>query len=226
MINYYILFYLIILIILIILILFFALYRKKEGMELKSLINDTDTDKNTTHSYLDTYEKLLHKKKETATNVLEVGIGDFREKNGGSIILWSKYFLNATIYAIDILEKERVLDELINNKSIILFTESDAYSEEFFNKNILEKKIKFDFLLDDGPHTIETMIQFIHLYTQVMKDDGILAIEDVKSLEWVEILKNETPEFLKKYIEVYDLRVHDLKKNANNDDIIFVINRS
>jgi len=210
----------------IILILFFALYRKKEGMELKSLINDTDTDKNTTHSYLDTYEKLLHKKKETATNVLEVGIGDFREKNGGSIILWSKYFLNATIYAIDILEKERVLDELINNKSIILFTESDAYSEEFFNKNILEKKIKFDFLLDDGPHTIETMIQFIHLYTQVMKDDGILAIEDVKSLEWVEILKNETPEFLKKYIEVYDLRVHDLKKNANNDDIIFVINRS
>ena len=224
MINYYILFTF--LIILIILILFFALYRKKEGMELKSLINDTDTDKNTTHSYLDTYEKLLHKKKETATNVLEVGIGDFREKNGGSIILWSKYFLNATIYAIDILEKERVLDELINNKSIILFTESDAYSEEFFNKNILEKKIKFDFLLDDGPHTIETMIQFIHLYTQVMKDDGILAIEDVKSLEWVEILKNETPEFLKRYIEVYDLRVHDLKKKSNNDDIIFVINRS
>lgn len=213
--------------IIIVLILFFALYkRKKEGMELKSLINDNDTDKNTRHSYLDTYEKLLHKKKETSTNVLEVGIGDFKEKNGGSIILWSKYFLNATIYAIDILKKERVLDELINNKSVILFTESDAYSEDFFNKNILEKNLKFDFLLDDGPHTIESMIQFIHLYTQVMKDDGILAIEDVKSLEWVEILKNETPEYLKRYIEVYDLRVHDLKKNIHNDDIIFVINRS
>ena len=75
--------------------------------------------------------------------------------------------------------------------------------------------------MDDGPHTIESMIQFIHLYTQVIKDDGILAIEDVKSLEWVEILKNETPEYLKQYIEVYDLR-----KDKNTDDIIFVINRS
>ena len=54
-------------------------------MSLVSLIDNTETDKNTVHSYLDLYEALLSPKKDTARNILEVGIGDFKEKNGGSI---------------------------------------------------------------------------------------------------------------------------------------------
>ena len=53
-------------------------------MSLEEISNNSKTDKNTTHSYLPLYQKLLISKKETAKNVLEVGIGDFGEKNGGS----------------------------------------------------------------------------------------------------------------------------------------------
>jgi len=62
-------------------------------------------------------------------------------------------------------------------------------------------------MLDDGPHTLESMLKFIKLYSQVMKDDGILIIEDVQSMDWIDILRNEVPEHLKHFVKVYDLRV-------------------
>lgn len=77
-------------------------------------------------------------------------------------------------------------------------------------------------MLDDGPHTIESMIEFIKLYSQLMTDDGILIIEDVKSMEWIELLKKEVPENLKPYINVYDLRTN----NGVYDDIVFTINKT
>ena len=64
---------------------------------LKSKVDNRLTDKDTYHSYLDTYETLFARLRDTASNVLEIGIWD-----GGSISLWSEYFLRATIHAFDI----------------------------------------------------------------------------------------------------------------------------
>ena len=181
---------------------------------LTKLVDNSRTDKNTLHSYLPLYDELLKRKKDSAKNVLEIGIFQ-----GGSIKLWSDYFLNANIYAIDIIEDIHVWDKIKNKKNIVLYTSTDAYNEEVFNKNF--KHIKFDFIIDDGPHTLESMIQFIKLYSQVITDDGILIIEDIQEWEWIEILKKEVPENLNKFIQVFDLRT---KKNRY-DDIVFVINK-
>lgn len=191
-------------------------------MNLIDLVDNGNTDKNTSHSYLELYHKLLEDKRENAKNILEIGIGDFKEKNGGSIKLWKEYFINATIYGLDILGPERVLDELLNDERVVLYTSTDGYDEVFFNNSILNKNIKFDFLLDDGPHTIESMKKFIQLYIQVLADDGVLIIEDIQSMEWTEILKSVVPEHLKQYIEIYDLR--HIKNRW--DDIVFVINKN
>ena len=191
-------------------------------MSLVSLIDNTETDKNTVHSYLELYETLLSPKKNTAKNILEIGIGDFKEKNGGSIKLWKAYFPNAKIYALDILPKNRVLDEIINDERVVLFTSTNAYDEKFFNENFLNKNLKFDLLLDDGPHTLESMKTFIRLYSKVMTDDGILIIEDIQSIDWWPILYREVPQHLKKFVKPYDLR-----KNKNRyDDMIFTIDKS
>jgi hypothetical protein len=191
-------------------------------MSLVSLIDNTETDKNTVHSYLELYETLLSPKKNTAKNILEIGIGDFKEKNGGSIKLWKAYFPNAKIYALDILPKNRVLDEIINDERVVLFTSTNAYDEKFFNENILKKNLKFDLMLDDGPHTLESMKTFIRLYSKVMTDDGILIIEDIQSIDWWPILYREVPQHLKKFVKPYDLR-----KNKNRyDDMIFTIDKS
>jgi hypothetical protein len=144
------------------------------------------------------------------------------KKNGGSIKLWKDYFTNATIYGLDILPKERVFDELLNNDRVILYTNTDAYNADFFTNTFLNKNMQFDFMLDDGPHTLESMKQFIRLYSQVMKDDGILIIEDVQSMDWIEILTNEAPDNLKPFVKVYDLR--HIKNRY--DDIVFTIDKS
>jgi hypothetical protein len=188
---------------------------------LEELVDNSKTDKHTVHSYLPLYEKLFHRKKETAKNILEVGIGDFVEKNGGSIKLWRDYFINANIYALDILPKERIIDELLNDSRVKLYTLSNAYDSDFFIKNFLNKNIKCDIMLDDGPHTLESLLQFIRLYTNLMTDDGILIIEDVQSWDWIDILKKEVPEHLKEFIKVYDLR--EVKNRY--DDIVFTIDK-
>jgi len=185
-------------------------------MSLEEIVDNSKTDKNTAHSYLPLYQKLLSGKKDTAKNVLEVGI-----HQGGSIKLWSDFFTNANIYGLDIINIDYVGDEITNKKRIYLHTSIDAYNETIFNTLFLSKEIKFDFILDDGPHTLESMKQFIRLYSKVMTDDGILIIEDVQYWDWIDILKNEVPEHLKQFIKVYDLR-----PNKNRyDDIVFTIDK-
>ena len=55
-----------------------------------------------------------------------------------------------------------------------------------------------------------------------MTEDGILMIEDVQSIDWIEELKSVVPEYLKKYIQVFDLR----HNKGRYDDIVFVINKN
>ena len=80
-------------------------------MSLEKIVDNSRTDKNTIHSYLSLYQKLLITKKETAKNVLEVGI-----YNGGSIKLWSDYFTNANVYGLDIMNIENVWEGIKNNE--------------------------------------------------------------------------------------------------------------
>ena len=191
-------------------------------MSLHSLINNSLTDKGTTHAYLELYEEILINRKTTAKNVLEIGIGDFTEKNGGSIKLWRDYFTNATIYALDILSMNRIIDELKNDEKVILYAETDAYNKEFVEKEFVVKNLKFDFMLDDGPHSLDSMIWFIQLYLPLLADDGLLVIEDIPSWEWIEIIANEVPDDVKQYINTYDLR----SVKHRYDDIVFTIDKS
>jgi hypothetical protein len=185
-------------------------------MSLESIVDNSRTDKNTVHSYLPLYDKLLKNKKQSAKQVLEVGIA-----NGGSIKLWHDYFTNATVHALDICSIDRVWDGIKNNDKIKIYASTDAYNKDFFNTHFLQRDIKCDFMLDDGPHTLESMISFIQLYSQIMTDDGILIIEDVQSADWLQILYNAVPEHLKKYVKIYDLR-----QNKNRyDDIVFTIDK-
>ena len=184
---------------------------------MHTLIDNSKTDKNTIHSYLPTYQKIFANKKDTAKHILEIGIC-----YGGSIKLWHDYFQNATIHALDIhMPLDDVWDQIKNNNRISVY-HSDAYEEKFFNDNFLNKDIKFDIMIDDGPHTLESMKYFIVKYSQLLAEDGILIIEDVAEWEWIEVLKGVVPDNLTPYIETYDLR-----PNKNRyDDIVFVINRN
>lgn len=188
-----------------------------DSINLIDLVDNNITDKNTIHSYLDLYQLLFKNKRLTAKNILEVGIF-----NGGSIKLWNDFFTNANIYGIDICEYKLIYNDLFRyNNNVILLCNSNAYDYDFFNYNFLIKNIKFDIVIDDGPHTLDSMISFIKLYSQILTDDGILIIEDIQDFSWLDILINNTPNDLKKYIKIYDLR----DKKNRYDDIVFSIDK-
>jgi hypothetical protein len=182
-------------------------------MSLIDIVDNSVTDKNTTHSYLELYEKLLNSKKQSVRNVLEIGV-----HHGGSIKLWHDYFTNATVYGLDVININQIPSFLKNNIRIKIFASTDAYSSNTID-NL--KSTKFDMVLDDGPHTLQSMITFVREYSQILSDDGILILEDVQDINWINGLKNATPQNLKQFIEVYDLR----HIKGRYDDIVFVINK-
>ena len=186
-------------------------------MSLIELVDDIRTDKNTAHSYLPIYEELLQKKKLSAKAVLEIGI-----YYGGSIKLWKDYFTNAKVYAVEIFDLRHVWDVLQNDERIVLYTSTDAYNPEFVKTKLADQWLRFDMILDDGPHSLESMKACIQLYLPLLTDDGILIIEDIQSMDWLDELRNEVPSDLRKYIKTYDLRT---VKNRH-DDILFVIDKA
>jgi len=190
-------------------------------MSLLDLVDSTRTDKDTIHSYLGIYNELLSHKKETALNVLEVGICE-----GGSIKLWYDYFPNAVIHAIDIMPYESVWDALKNNERIKLYTSSavnltrvDAYDSDWMQRTFAG--MKFDFMLDDGPHTLESMVAFIKLYLPLLADNGVLIIEDVQDYSWFDTLKKVASENMDCVIKCYDLR----RLKCRYDDLVFAVFR-
>jgi predicted O-methyltransferase YrrM len=192
-------------------------------MSLLEIVDSSRTDKNTIHSYLELYENLLASKKVTAKNVLEIGIGNGQGiTNGGSIKLWHDYFLNANVYALDIQHIDNIWDEIKNNERIILHTSVDAYTEEFVKTEFIDKNIKFDMILDDGPHTLESMKIFIQLYGPLLADNGILIIEDIQDPKWINELYAVVPDKLKKFVSAFDLRS---KKNRYDDIVLTIRNK-
>ena len=183
------------------------------------------TDKDTTHSYLPLYEKILNPIVNKAQNVLEIGIGDFKEngvteiKNGGSIWLWLDFFEKANIYSVDILPNESVMDELYEEERFTFFGSTDAYDFNFIEDKFIKKNIKFDFILDDGPHTLESMIDCVKLYHDLLTENGIMIIEDVQDISWFDSLREATPPHLQSYIKTYDLR----ENKGRWDDLVFTI---
>ena len=188
---------------------------------LMELVDNKITDKNTIHSYIDVYERLFSSKKENAKNILEIGMF-----GGGSMKLWRQYFKNADIFGVDLVPIETsqeyygLMYELNEDSRTHLYTSTDGYDEKFIQENFLDADIEFDIIVDDGPHSLESQINCINLYTPLMAKDGILVIEDIQRPEFLSVLCNNVVDDLKQYIEIYDLR----HRKNRYDDIMFVIN--
>jgi hypothetical protein len=92
----------------------------------------------------------------------------------------------------------------------------------FSSQNIFFKSTNFDILIDDGPHTFDTVVKFIELYLPLLSKNGIFIIEDIQDWSWIDNLIQIVPDHYKQYIKVADLR------NIKNryDDILFIIDLS
>ena len=141
--------------------------------ELTRLANLYGTDKGSEHNeyihcYTEFYGPLLNHRRYDLKNMLEIGV-----YRGQSIRMWKDFFVNANIYGLEYqtnlnLEEDRV----IFKKGI------DAYTKKTVN-DFKEKNIKFDFIIDDGPHDMPSWTFVLNNYIDLLEENGVLIIEDI-----------------------------------------------
>ena len=174
------------------------------------------TDKGLFHDYLEAYYTEEFANPERVTSVLEIGV-----QNGGSLILWHEWFTNAKIVGIDIMDaclnnyKEASLGREFPRIEIII---ADGYDKSVVGPH---KDNSYDYIIDDGPHSIESMKIAIELWMPKVRQGGKLIIEDVQSVEWFEELASHAKKFGYEKYRTFDFRENKLR----SDDLIFELEK-
>ena len=136
------------------------------------------------------YSDLFTPLKNEPINLLEIGI-----YFGHSIMLWHAYFPKASIYCADINDCTS-----IHHLDRVTQYIENAYTPDFLNK--LNEK-SFDIIIDDGPHTLESMGYFLTHYPRLLNEGGVLILEDIIDPIW-------TTELLKFVPQGYTSTVHHM----------------
>ena len=131
---------------------------------------------------------------------------------GGSIALWRKYFKSATIIALDVSDAS-CADEFKNLEGVVYRWEN-AY-----DKSVVDSLPELDVAIDDGPHSLESMIFFITEYSRKVAPGGMLVVEDVQDYSWFGELQKHVPSNFRS--EIIDIRT---SKNRY-DDMMFILRR-
>lgn len=146
-------------------------------------------DKNGTHTYTETYDKVLEPYRNGCT-FMEIGLA-----MGDSIKLFDEYFENSNIIGVDI----SVVFEIPKYKNDVKIIQADATKVDFLNTI---KDEFFDVVLDDADHTHKSQIATFNLLKHKMKPRSIYIIEDILSPEQsLPLLKS-----IHDNCEVYDFR--------------------
>ncbi|HMT01719.1 MAG TPA: hypothetical protein PKD00_00175 [Burkholderiales bacterium] len=177
-------------------------------MKIKELLEQRiyNTDKFTSHQYLNTYEELFEPIQHNVKNLLEVGV-----LRGESLELWKNLFTNAEIYGAELVSSEVTIKQ---QERIEIFY-GDAYNKDFLNNF---KDIKFDIIIDDGSHQFEHMDFFCKYYKDLLNINGIIIVEDIPAMDWAEKLK--------KSLNFKDSFIVDLRHLNNRWDDIMLIGKN
>lgn len=180
-------------------------------MTLVDLFNNQGarTDKGTIHDYIaGYYAEEFSGKRDQRIKLMEIGV-----HRGPSIRLWKEWFRNSEIIGVDnenLYGGDPVYDKL--------FIE-DAYADEFINK--FEDNY-FDYIIDDGPHTLESQVISITKWIHKVKPGGKLIVEDIQSFNWIsDVFEKSIDQSIVSSYKTFDLR--DNKKRY--DDVIFEITK-
>ena len=168
-------------------------------------------DKGDVHSYIDVYEDILAPYRNTAKNVLEIGL-----MSGESLRMWTEYF-DGTVYGIDVTVKP--IDGLADLTSAIAdglnVKIGDASNKDDIKKHFAG--IKFDVVIEDANHDIEQQLQIYKVLRPYMSSGSIYIIEDVQDIDATRSLFESMDD--KKSVEILDRRG---VKNRY-DDVLIVI---
>jgi hypothetical protein len=147
-----------------------ALSNVTEMLSLDSIGRLTGTDKSSrNHGYLGFYDRFLKDIRETASQILEIGV-----LNGQSLQMWGMYFSEAKLIGLDI--NPETLRFSKGRLTVILANQGSSEDLEA----VVSKYQYFDVIIDDGSHIWEHQIKsFRHLFS-IVESGGFYIIEDLQ----------------------------------------------
>lgn len=137
------------------------------------------TDKDTTHTYADTYQKIFmdHMPRVEPIRILEVGI-----YGGFSLLVWRDWLksreIDYQIYGLDI-DLSRFCANTGFDLNVSAFV-CDSRSEKDFSRMNLGK---FSLIIDDGSHLLEDQLSTKNNLFQYLIEGGVYVVEDVMTNE-------------------------------------------
>lgn len=145
--------------------------------QLENLFTKYGTDKGI-WGYTPAYETHLGPIRNTALNVLEIGICGYRDipNNvvGASLFAWRDYFPNASVYGLD--NDGRFI---FNNQQRIHTALCDAYDELQLAQAMSKFHWqRFDFICDDAVHDPAWQLHLCRLLWPMLNRGGVYAIEE------------------------------------------------
>jgi len=177
---------------------------------------ETKSDKGTTHDYINGwYSDEFTAKRNDKLKILEIGV-----HRGASIKLLRDWFIHSEITGIDPFG-DGLPDGIAQNireMGDINIIQDDAYTQKILDTF---EDDSIDYLIDDGPHTLESQLFSIEHWFKKVKMGGTMIIEDIQKFdrdkEKIDILCSK----LGLYYETIDLR----NNKDRYDDVLLIFRK-
>ena len=167
------------------------------------------TDKGREHDYINGYYNFEFSEREKPIRLLEIGI-----YKGHSTHLFRDWFINGECWAIENNGEGGGTFEIPN----VTILWKDGYSDETLN---LFEDDYFDYIIDDGPHTLQSQKEAVIKWLPKIKSGGKLIIEDIQKIEHTIELEDVIDKDIASEWKTFDMR----RNKGRWDDIIFEVTK-
>jgi hypothetical protein len=176
----------------------------EKPLSLVEILSLHPTDKNTTHSYGETLEKLFAPYRDTAEYVLEIGVD-----RGASLRAFRQYFKNAVIVGMD------NRPEAVFAEDRIFCYQGDQNLQKDLTSLCNALSISYDVIIDDGNHQPVSQVMGIFNLWPHLKPGGLYVVEDVQE-----------EKFFKRFSLFPDAELYDLRSvKGRSDDMLVTIRK-
>ena len=158
--------------------------RDEDLVDLEGLFNKYGSDKSGKHNYHLIYSRILREKRNLPLAILEIGLGTnnldipsnmgLRGKPGASLRAFRDWAPNAKVYGADVDTRVLFSEERIET---FFVDQTDVAALQALANRFPPRS--FDLIIDDGLHNSEANVNTLLFALQLLKDDGVIVIEDV-----------------------------------------------
>jgi len=162
------------------------------------------------------YTMIFSQYKNKNINLLEIGI-----EEGSSLQTWSKWFLNANIYAFEFFN-EKIQKCKNMNIDRVTYYNTDVSDIFYLDKTMGSLNILLDIIIDDSSHILEHQNNIIKIARKYLKSGGILIIEDInRNIDISNYIIDENDWIFYTFVICH----HDNRHCSDNDKILYLIKK-